>query len=114
MTMKERMAILLWSEEINDAKQMADSYFEQLQDLSRAMGLKVWCNAQTNRDQLLNSSFSGRAAYLYDQYIKVNAKYDAMMSLTGKLSEVADDPRKDGNGGWIISRGSDARTEGIG
>lgn len=111
MTKKERMAILLWSEKISDAAQKRDSYFAQLQQLTREARLIVTCNPLENRDQLQSTPFATRADILYDQYIKAGAKYDAMMDLVGELSKVAADPMKDGGGGWIVSRNPKNRKE---
>lgn len=110
MTKAERMAILLWSEKVNDEAQKRDEYFAQLQQLTREARLIVTCNPLKNRDQLQGTQFATRADILYDQYIKAGAKYDAMMELVGELSEVTTDPLSGGNG-WIVSRHPEARGE---
>lgn len=111
MTKKERMAILLWSEKINDEKQRCDDYFSELQKLTKEAGLTVCCNPLANRDRLQCTPAATRADILYDQYIKAGAKLDAMMDLVGELSKVAADPLSGGNG-WIVSRNQEARGEG--
>lgn len=110
MTKQERMAILLWSEKINDEAQKRDDYFAQLQQLTREARLIVTCNPLANRDQLQSTPFATRADILYNQYIEAGAKYDAMMDLVGELSKVAADPLSGGSG-WIISRNPEDRKE---
>lgn len=111
MTKAERMAILLWSEKISDAAQKRDSYFAQLQQLTREARLIVTCNPLKNRDQLQSTQFATGADILYGQYIEAGAKYDAMMELVTALSEVTNDPFSDGEG-WVVSRNPESRGEG--
>ena len=111
MTKQERMAVLLWSEEIHDEKQRCDYYFDQLQQLTRDAGLVVCCSASVNRDRIQGTPAATRADVLYVQYTKANAKYAAMMSLLGRLSEVSGDPLQNGRSGWLIARGPENRKE---
>lgn len=110
MTKQERMAILLWSEKINDEAQKRDSYFAQLQQLTREAKMIVTCNPLTNRDQLQSTPFATRADVLYDQYIKAGAKLDAMTDLVCELSKVVAAPLSGGNG-WVVSRDPEAKGE---
>ena len=110
MTKQERMAILLWSERINDEAEKRDDYFVQLQQLTREARMIVTCNPLVNRDHLQGTQFATRADILYTKYIEAGAKLDAMMDLVGKLSEVTTDPLSDGSG-WIISRNPENRKE---
>lgn len=115
MRKEERAALLDWSTEIVRNKEQADKDFKELQDLSRKLGLSVWCCAETNYLQLkddktpytekgCNTTIGGRAHNLFERYAKYNAQHDCMMDLYNALSKAG--MKADGkNGqGYIIAR----------
>ncbi len=115
MRKEERAALLDWSTEIVRNKEQADKYFNELQDLSRSLGLSVWCCAETNYLQLKDdktpyaengckTTIGIRASYLYERYTKYNAQHDCMMELYSALSKAGMKSDEQNGRGYIIAR----------
>jgi len=76
-------------------REKRDEAFKELQELSASVGKPRYCCAATNLAQLIGTTHEGRAFYLYDTYVEIEAKHDLMLELYFQIL----DPKKE-NKAW--------------
>lgn len=99
MTRKEHDALQQEMNRIDHYRKLSDRYFKELQDMSRDLGLPVWCSAISNHEQLrdrtepytvggCSCTYGDRARMAYEMYISCNAKEDALTDVALVLSRL--------------------------
>ncbi len=87
MTKKERRALQDFMNQESELTKERDRIFKELQDMSRAAGMVVYCCAESNAKQLTELG-DKRANWLYENYLRACAQLDLLMNYGSMLAEL--------------------------
>lgn len=99
MTNKEREVLQGIVNSQLKLQERKDEAFKRLQELSRDLGLDVWCSASANLEQLrdrkekytkygCNTTYGEKAQYEYDNYMELSGRLNQVWELGTALAKI--------------------------
>lgn len=87
MRQKERKALQDFMNQHQDFSREQDRIFKELQDMSRAADMVVYCSAESNAKQLYELGIT-RAKGMYERYMVLGAKLDLLNDYGAMLADL--------------------------